>query len=157
VSLRDLAGTGLTPSSVSSVFFFSQACNNHRQAGTTKGNKEGCILVLTSDEEVSDHTGHRQRKPGGEEMEPHIDWKRVLIYGSFGAGALLFLTGRRPAGLVVAGIGVATLAASHPEKFQELWRRMPEYVEKGGKLVDMTAAVLERVGELRSSGYRSMR
>jgi hypothetical protein len=89
-------------------------------------------------------------------MEPTTDWKKALIYGSFAAGAVLFLTGRRPAGLVFAGIGVATLAASHPEKFQELWRRMPEYVDKGGKLVDMTAALLERVGEFRSSGYRSL-
>jgi len=90
-------------------------------------------------------------------MEGNIDWKKALIYGSFAAGAVLFLTGRRPAGLVVAGIGAATLAASHPERFRELWRRMPEYVDRGGKLVDMTAALLERVGELRSTGYRSIR
>lgn len=90
-------------------------------------------------------------------MERSMDWKKALIYGSFAAGAVLFLSGRRPAGLVVAGIGVATLAASHPEKFEELWHRMPEYVDKGGKLVDMTAALLERVGELRSSGYRGIR
>lgn len=90
-------------------------------------------------------------------MEGSIDWKKALIYGSFAAGAALFLSGRRSTGLVVAGIGVATLAARHPEKLEELWRRMPEYVDKGGKLVDMTASLLERVGELRSGGYRSLR
>ena len=90
-------------------------------------------------------------------MESRVDWKKALIYGSFAAGAVLFLRGRRSAGLVAAGIGVATFAASHPEKFEELWRRMPEYVDKGGKLVDMTAALLERLGEFRSSGYRSLR
>jgi hypothetical protein len=89
-------------------------------------------------------------------MERSMDWKKALIYGSFAAGAVLFLSGRRPAGLVVAGIGVATLAAEHPEKFEELWRRMPEYVDKGGKLVDMAAAFLERMGEVRG-GYRSLR
>jgi len=90
-------------------------------------------------------------------MERSMDWKKALIYGSFAAGAVLFLSGRRPAGLVVAGIGMATLAARHPEKFEELWRRMPEYVDKGGKLVDMTAALLERVGELRGGGYHRLR
>ena len=89
-------------------------------------------------------------------MEGRIDWKKALIYGSFAAGAVLFLRGRRPAGLVVAGIGVATLAAEHPEKFEELWRRMPEYVDKGSKLVDLAAAFLERIAEARS-GYRTIR
>jgi hypothetical protein len=81
-----------------------------------------------------------------------MDWKKALIYGSFAAGAALFLSGRRPAGLAVAGIGVATLALENPEKFEDLWRRMPEYVDKGGKLVDIAASFLERLGEPR--GYR---
>src|SRR5262249_1468624 len=54
---------------------------------------------------------------GGQEM----DWKKTLMYGSFAAGAILFLTGRRPAALAVAGIGVATFATEHPEKFAEIW------------------------------------
>jgi len=45
-----------------------------------------------------------------------MNWKKGLIYGSFGAGAVLFLTGRRPAGLLVAGIGLVALAADNPEK-----------------------------------------
>ena len=53
-----------------------------------------------------------------------MDWKKTLMIGSFAAGAILFLTGRRPAGLAVAGIGVATFAVENPEKFEELWRRL---------------------------------
>ncbi|HST79258.1 MAG TPA: hypothetical protein VLN58_12290, partial [Verrucomicrobiae bacterium] len=64
-----------------------------------------------------------------------MDWRKVLMYGSFAAGAVLFLTGRRPAGLAVAGIGVATLASEHPEKFEEIWHNLPEYIEKGSKFV----------------------
>jgi hypothetical protein len=79
-----------------------------------------------------------------------MDWKKTLMYGSFAAGAVLFLTGRKPAGLAVAGIGVATFAAEHPEKFEELWRRMPEYIERGSRFVDMATAFLERLGEERS-------
>lgn len=85
-----------------------------------------------------------------------MDWKRVLIYGSFAAGAVLFLTGRRPAGMAVAGIGLATLVSEHPEKFEELWRRAPEYIEKSGRFVDMAAAFLERLSQQQGGGYRSM-
>jgi S-formylglutathione hydrolase FrmB len=88
-------------------------------------------------------------------QEGEMDWKKMLMIGSFAAGAILFLTGRRPAGLAVAGIGVATFAAEHPEKFEELWHRMPEYIEKGSKFVDMASTFLERLGE-EKSGYRNM-
>jgi S-formylglutathione hydrolase FrmB len=84
-----------------------------------------------------------------------MDWKKTLMYGSFAAGAVLFLTGRKPAGLAVAGIGVATFAAEHPEKFEELWHRMPEYIERGSRFVDMATAFLERLGEERS-GYHDL-
>lgn len=76
-----------------------------------------------------------------------MDWKKALMYGSFAAGAVLFLSGRRPAGLAAAGIGLATLASQHPEKLEELWRRMPEYLDKSSQFVDMAANFLEQVGE----------
>jgi hypothetical protein len=85
-----------------------------------------------------------------------MDWKRVLIYGSFAAGAVLFLTGRRPAGMAVAGIGLATLVSEHPEKFEEFWHRAPEYVEKSGRLVDMAAAFLQRLSQHEGGGYRNI-
>jgi len=85
-----------------------------------------------------------------------MDWKKALIYSSFAAGALLFLTGRKPAGLAVAGIGLATLASEHPEKFQELWRRMPEYIEKSSKVVDMATTFLERLSQQQGGGYRNI-
>ena len=85
-----------------------------------------------------------------------MDWKKVLIYGSFAAGAVLFFTGRRPAGLAVAGVGLATLATEHPEKFQELWRRMPEYIEKSSKVVDMATTFLERLSSQQGGGYRNI-
>ena len=85
-----------------------------------------------------------------------MNWKNALIYGSFAAGAFLFVTGRRPAGLVVAGIGAATLASQYPEKLEELWRRMPEYVDRSGKLIDTAATLLERLGQSRGEGYRNV-
>jgi hypothetical protein len=88
--------------------------------------------------------------------DKEMDWKKTLMYGSFAAGAVLFLTGRRPLGLAIAGIGVATLASEHPEKFEEIWQHMPEYIEKGSKFVDMASGFLERIGEQKSGGYRNM-
>jgi hypothetical protein len=84
-----------------------------------------------------------------------MDWKKTLIYGSLVAGAIVFLTGRRPVGLAIAGIGLATLASENPEKFEELWRRAPEYLEKGSKFVDVAASFLERMGE-HQGGLRNM-
>src|SRR5215472_108102 len=78
-----------------------------------------------------------------------MNWKRALMFGSLAGGAVLFLTGRRPAGLALAGIGVATLAAEYPEKLADLWRRLPDYVEKSGKFVDTAANILERLGQHR--------
>jgi hypothetical protein len=85
----------------------------------------------------------------------NMDWKKVLIYGSFAAGAVLFLTGRRPAGLAVAGIGLATFASEHPEKLEELWRRAPDYIERSGRVIDMAAAFLERLAQ-HQGGYRNI-
>lgn len=84
-----------------------------------------------------------------------MDWKKVLIFSSFAAGAALFISGRRPAGIAVAGVGLATLASEHPEKLQELWRRMPEYIDRGGQLVNTAANILDKLAEHRSS-YRNI-
>lgn len=73
--------------------------------------------------------------------------KRFLVYGSIAAGALLILTGRRPAGIVLAAAGAAALAADHPEKFEELWRNAPQWLERGNKWVDDLTGFLERVGQ----------
>jgi hypothetical protein len=75
------------------------------------------------------------------------------MYGSFAAGAVLFITGRKPAGLVMAGIGVATLAADNPEKLKELWQRMPDYIDKGAKFANMAASFLDRMTEQPGEGH----
>lgn len=85
-----------------------------------------------------------------------MNWKKALMYGSFATGAVLFFTGRRPAALVLAGVGVATFAADNPEKFQELWHRMPEYIDRGAKFVNMAAAFLEPPSEQEDESHGDM-
>jgi hypothetical protein len=76
------------------------------------------------------------------------NWKKAVIFGSIGAGALLFAKGRRPAGAILAGIGVATLAAEYPDRFQQLWDRAPEYMDRGNELMASITRIAQRLTEL---------
>jgi len=73
------------------------------------------------------------------------NWKRALIFGSFGASAFFLITGRRSAGIVLATVGAATLASEYPEKVEALWRNAPQYLEKGNQLVSLMAQVGEQI------------
>ncbi len=73
--------------------------------------------------------------------------KRVVIFGSLGAGTLLLLTGKRPAGLALATVGLATLASEYPEKFEAIWENAPEYVNRGAKIFATLSQIAERVAE----------
>jgi hypothetical protein len=75
------------------------------------------------------------------------NWKRALMFGSFAAAALLLATGRRPAGFALAGVGLATLAAEYPEKFEEIWNRAPEYLDKGQRLVGGVSRIVDQIAE----------
>lgn len=76
------------------------------------------------------------------------NWKKVVIFGSIGAGAFLFATGRRPAGAILAGIGAATLASEYPDRFQQLWDRAPEYMDRGNELMGAIARIAQRITDL---------
>lgn len=70
-------------------------------------------------------------------------WKKVVIFGSIGAGAVLVLTGRRPVGMAVAAAGLAVLASEYPEKFEAVWENAPDYLQKGMQIF----ATLQKLGE----------
>ena len=76
------------------------------------------------------------------------NWKKAVIFGSFGAGVLLFASGRRPAGMILAGVGAATLATEYPDRLQQLWERAPEYMDRGNELMDAIARIAQRVADL---------
>ena len=75
------------------------------------------------------------------------NWKRALIAGSFGAGAVLFLKGYRPAAGAVVSVGLVALASEHPETMERLWREVPEYLEKSNAVVAAIARIGERLAE----------
>jgi hypothetical protein len=76
------------------------------------------------------------------------NWKRALVAGSAGASAILFLTGKRAAGVLFAGVSLATLAAEYPEKFAEIREKLPNYVERGTNFLDVVSRVGERLAEV---------
>src|ERR1035441_9403143 len=58
-------------------------------------------------------------------------WKKAIVFGSIGVGAVLVITRRRPLGMAFAAAGLAVLASEYPEKFEAVWESAPEYLQKG--------------------------
>src|SRR6266550_4384716 len=90
---------------------------------------------------------------GGGQME---NWKKALLAGSAGASALLFLKGKPSAGLILAGVGLATLASEYPEKFAEFRENLPDYVDRGTSFLNLVSRAGERLAEAaerRGSGW----
>jgi hypothetical protein len=81
----------------------------------------------------------------GEDME---NWKRAVIAGAAGAATILMLKGRRPAGVLVAGVGLAVLASEYPEKFEQIREEIPTYVRQGTRFLDLAIKIGARVSEL---------
>lgn len=73
------------------------------------------------------------------------NWKRAVIFGSLGAGAYFLISSRRPAGIALTAVGLATLASEYPEKLESLWRNAPYYLEKGSQWVSMVAQLSEQL------------
>ncbi len=71
------------------------------------------------------------------------NWKKTLVFGTIGAGAVLVLTGKRPVGMAFAAAGLAVLASEYPEKFESVWDNAPEYLQKGMQIF----GTLQKLGE----------
>jgi len=84
------------------------------------------------------------------------NWKRAVIAGSAGAAAILLLKGRRPASMLLAGVGLAVLASEYPEKFEQIREDIPMYVRQGTRFLDLAVNVGSRIGHLAESRGRSM-
>lgn len=75
------------------------------------------------------------------------NWKRIAMFGAIGASVALILRGRRPEGIALAGVGLALLAAEHPEYIESLWERAPEYLDRGSQLMGVVARLKQRLEE----------
>jgi len=76
------------------------------------------------------------------------NWKRAVIAGSAGAATVLILKGKRPAGVLVAGVGLAMLASEYPDKFERIREEIPGYVRQGTRFLDLAMTIGTRIGQL---------
>ncbi len=76
------------------------------------------------------------------------NWKRAAIAGSAGAAVILLLKGRRPAAVLVGGLGMAVLASEYPHKFAQIREDLPSYVRQGTKFLDLAMKIGTKITEL---------
>jgi hypothetical protein len=76
------------------------------------------------------------------------NWKRAAIAASAGAAVILLLKGRRPAAVLVGGVGMAVLASEYPEKFAQIREDLPSYVQQGTRLLEVAMKIGSKIGEL---------
>jgi hypothetical protein len=74
-------------------------------------------------------------------------WRKALVIGSLSAGALMLIKGHRPAGVALATVGLAVLAAEYPEKFETIWDQAPEYVYRGTQIFSTLSRIAERFAD----------
>src|SRR5271156_76759 len=68
-------------------------------------------------------------------------WKQALIAGSAGASAALFLQHRKTGGMLLAGVSLVTLASEHTEKFQKLYQDLPDFIDRGSKILEAASII----------------
>jgi hypothetical protein len=81
----------------------------------------------------------------GDEME---NWKRAVIAGSVGAAAMLLMKGKRPAAVLVGGVGLAVLASEYPNQFGRIREELPSYVRQGTRFLELAMRIGGKIEEL---------
>ena len=76
------------------------------------------------------------------------NWKRAVIAGSVGAATMLLLKGKRPAAVLVGGVGLAVLASEYPNEFGKIREELPSYVRTGTRFLDLAMKIGSKIGEL---------
>jgi hypothetical protein len=92
-------------------------------------------------------------RANGENMQ---NWKRAVIAGSVGTATVLLLKGKRPAAVLVGGVGLAVLASEYPEKFTRIREELPSYVRQGTRFLDLAMKIGTKISELAQDHRQSM-
>ena len=74
-------------------------------------------------------------------------WRKAVVLGSIGAAGILFMKKKYPAGVLATGVGLAVLAAEYPEKFEQVRQSLPEYFERGMRVMEMAGQAGKRITE----------
>lgn len=76
------------------------------------------------------------------------NWKRAAIAGSVGGAAILLMKGKRPAAVLVGGVGLAVLASEYPDTFERIREELPNYVRQGTRFLDLAMKIGNKFTEL---------
>jgi hypothetical protein len=76
------------------------------------------------------------------------NWKRAAIAAAAGTATILLLKGRRPAAVLVGGVGLAVLASEYPDKFAQIREELPSYVRQGTRLLESAMKIGNKITEL---------
>jgi hypothetical protein len=74
-------------------------------------------------------------------------WKKAVVLGSIGGAAVLFMKKRYPAGVLATGVGLAVLASEYPDKFETVRQALPDYFERGMRVMEMAGRAGRRITE----------
>ena len=75
-------------------------------------------------------------------------WKKALVAGAVGAATVLFLKKKYPAGVLATGVGLAVLASEYPEKFESVRKALPDYFDRGMRVMEMAARAGKRITDV---------
>lgn len=78
-------------------------------------------------------------------MRKMAGWKQATVAGSFALGLAVFLSGRRPAGMLLTGLGLAVAASEYSQAFEDFWQQVPEYIERGTRIVDALSRLADHL------------
>jgi hypothetical protein len=73
-----------------------------------------------------------------------VNWKKAVVIGSFTAGALLMIKGRRGPGAALTTVGLVVLATEYPDQFEQLWDHAPDYISRGAEIFSTVQRIAER-------------
>ncbi len=74
-------------------------------------------------------------------------WKKAAVAGAIGAAAVLFLKKKYPAGVLATGVGLAVLASEFPDKFEKVRQSLPDYFDRGMRVMEMAARAGKRISD----------
>ncbi len=75
------------------------------------------------------------------------NWKKALVLVSIGGAAILFMKKKYPAGVLATGVGLAVLASEYPQKFDQVKRALPDYFERGMRVMEMASQAGRRIAD----------
>ena len=73
------------------------------------------------------------------------NWKRAVIAGSAGVATLLLLKGKRPAAVLVGGVGLTVLASEYPHQFGKIREELPSYVRQGTRFLELAMKIGRKI------------